>query len=375
MGRYRSQYVYRCPHVTCRNRILEPSFLPAYTAIDWTVRGQRIGDMPLKEFFADRRTKTTSLGHHPLAPKTLARIEAGIRRFARPITLEAAGNTFERRPGVRTWPVDGPLTTQTASETKALAVPPLLIPVEGRDGKSAVPVQRPLRTQSTRSETGLVTLPPMLVPAGGTWNDDASSVTEPMRTRTVRESEAVVVAPFIAELRGGSSDARTTTEALATVTASGNHHGLVVPPLVMRNNDGGAEMSTSVAEPMRTLTTHGHQSLVTVGGLDWAALYAYDQGAFRSLRAALPTQTTVEGDAVMTGADIPAVLPPVEDCTFRMLEPDEIGRGMAFLPTYIVLGNRRERVRQYGNAVTPPAAEVIVSALVEAITGEEVATP
>jgi hypothetical protein len=53
-----------------------------------------------------------------------------------------------------------------------------------------------------------------------------------------------------------------------------------------------------------------------------------------------------------------------------MLEPDEIGRGMAFLPAYVVLGNRRERVRQFGNAVTPPAAEVIVSALIEAVTGE-----
>jgi DNA (cytosine-5)-methyltransferase 1 len=44
---------------------------------------------------------------------------------------------------------------------------------------------------------------------------------------------------------------------------------------------------------------------------------------------------------------------------------------MAFLPVYVVLGNRRERVRQFGNAVTPPAAEVIVSALVEAVTGEQ----
>jgi DNA (cytosine-5)-methyltransferase 1 len=127
-----------------------------------------------------------------------------------------------------------------------------------------------------------------------------------------------------------------------------------------------ARMSTSVSEPLRTLNTHGHQSLVTVDSLDWATLYAYDQGAFRSLLAALPTQTTVEGDALLAGANLPAV----EDCTFRMLEPDEIGRGMAFLPAYTVLGNRRERVRQYGNAVTPPAAEVIMSALVEAITGE-----
>ena len=46
-----------------------------------------------------------------------------------------------------------------------------------------------------------------------------------------------------------------------------------------------------------------------------ATLCAYDQGAFRSLLAALPTRTTVEGDALLAGADLPAV----EDCTFRTL--------------------------------------------------------
>ncbi|MEY8019076.1 DNA cytosine methyltransferase [Mycobacterium servetii] len=60
------------------------------------------------------------------------------------------------------------------------------------------------------------------------------------------------------------------------------------------------------------------------------------------------------------------------DVYFRMLEPHEIGRAMAFGDSYVVVGNKRQRVRQYGNAVTPPVAEVIVSALVEAITGETI---
>jgi DNA (cytosine-5)-methyltransferase 1 len=34
---------------------------------------------------------------------------------------------------------------------------------------------------------------------------------------------------------------------------------------------------------------------------------------------------------------------------------------------YEVLGNRRERMAQYGNAVTPPAMELIVSRLLEVI--------
>lgn len=44
MGRYRQQYVYRCPRVACRNSVIEPEALPAAVAIDWSLPGQRIGD-------------------------------------------------------------------------------------------------------------------------------------------------------------------------------------------------------------------------------------------------------------------------------------------------------------------------------------------
>lgn len=55
-----------------------------------------------------------------------------------------------------------------------------------------------------------------------------------------------------------------------------------------------------------------------------------------------------------------------------MLEPHEVGAGMAFLPDYIVLGNKRQRVRQYGNVVTPPVAEILIAALVECIQGHDI---
>jgi len=59
----------------------------------------------------------------------------------------------------------------------------------------------------------------------------------------------------------------------------------------------------------------------------------------------------------------------VEQCALRMLQPHEVGAGMAFGRGYIVLGNKREQVRQYGNAVTPPAAYILgqrVSAVLDA---------
>jgi DNA (cytosine-5)-methyltransferase 1 len=279
VGRFRQQYVYVCPRVECRNSVVEPYALPAAHAIDWSMPGQRIGD----------RVK-------PLSAKTVARIEAGLRKYAgQPLTFEARGNTFVRtgpdgRPVyARAWPVSEPTATLTTTETRALVVP-----VEGRDGKQAQHTGEPMRTMTTRAETALV------VP-----------------------SEELA---FIAELRGGGSHARHVDEPLATVTAAGNHHMLV------RHNSSrgdGGEMCTPATEPGRTITTHGHQSIV-----GW-----------------------------------PGPTPVVEDCTFRMLEPHEIQRAMAFRGDYRVLGNRRERVKQLGNAVTPPAAEFLLGAVVDALGG------
>ncbi|MFD4795916.1 DNA cytosine methyltransferase [Streptomyces anulatus] len=251
MGRYRQQYVYRCPSTTCRNQIVEPEVLPAAAAIDWSIPGQRIGD----------RAK-------PLADKTLARIQAGLKKFSQPVELPDHGR----------------------------AVPPLLVPVEGRDGKEARSANDPLRTMTTRNETGLAWL------------------------------------PFIAELRGGGSVARSVTDALATVTASGNHHGLVTPENV-----------------------------------DWQDLLVpyYSNGTARTVREPIGALSTRDRYALVRG-DV-----DMNDVRFRMLEPHEIGRAMSFADDYIVLGSKRDKVRQYGNAVTPNAAEIILCALVEAVNGEE----
>lgn len=98
-GRYRAQYVYRCPRFTCRNTVVEPYALPAASVIDWTNPGERIGD----------RAK-------PLSAKTLARIRTGLERYGRSH---------------------------------------LVVPVEGREGKHPAPTSVPLRTQTARHEIGV----------------------------------------------------------------------------------------------------------------------------------------------------------------------------------------------------------------------------
>jgi DNA (cytosine-5)-methyltransferase 1 len=316
MGAYgvcHGQYVYRCPQVHGawkrgqRPGLVDPDVLPAAVAIDWTLPpGQKIGE------------RTTSKGRpDPLEPTTLARIEAGLRRHAgRPITLEVGGHTFERTPGVRTWPVDAPLTTLTTTATRALATPPLLVPTTARD-RTAYPGDGPLRTQTTRQET------------------------------------ALVPAPFLATLRGGGSKKTTRgiDEPLATFSAQGTHHALIAPPspdagaLVMRNNSSRGDLLVPY----------------------------YGNGTPRPVSDPVGTLTTKDRYALLGVADVD--LPKVADCTFRMLTPREIAAGMAFAPDYKVTGTNREQTAGYGNAVTPPAAEVIICALVEAITGQDLPGP
>ncbi|MFG2245501.1 DNA methyltransferase [Spirillospora sp. NPDC048823] len=318
MGRYRSQYLYRCPRTTCRNQVVEPGVLPAIHAIDSRLKGRRIGDRD-----------------EPLAAATLARIQAGIARYWTPL-LTPAGGTWRKEATT----VLEPMPARTTRENDGVAVPPLMVPVEGRPGKNAAPASVPLRTQTARNETGAAL--PMTTP----------------------------VEPFLVPLRGGGDkeNARPIHDPLTTVTASGNHHGLVAPAaMVMRNNtprgDAG-QMCTPVSEPLRTQTANGTQSLITSEHL---LIPYYGNGAARPAGEPIGTLPTRDRYALAEGA----AEVDLDDVLFRMLEPHEIGAAMAFAPDYIVLGNKRQRVRQYGNAVTPPVAEVLVSALVEAITGQE----
>jgi DNA (cytosine-5)-methyltransferase 1 len=288
MGRYgirHGQYVYRCPHATCRNRIVEPEALPAYVAIDWGIPGTPIGERP--------RSAKRPEG---LSPSTIERIRAGLERYAVPLVCPAGGS---RRTEAR--PVGAPMSTRMTRESDGLAVPPLVVPMESRPGKTAAPADHPIRNQTARRETGLAWLP---------------------------------FEPFIVEQRGGSSDARSVREHLATVTASGNHHFLTTP-------------NTAV---------------------NWGSVLVpyYGNGTARRVSEPIGALSTRDRYAIVEGS----TRIDIDDVLFRMLEPHEIGAAMAFSPEYVVLGDKRDQVRQLGNAVTPPVAEVIVSALVEAITGE-----
>jgi DNA (cytosine-5)-methyltransferase 1 len=257
-GKYRSQYVYRCP--TCAAVAL-PYAWPAAAAIDWSLPAPRIGDRL-----------------RPLAPATLRRIRAGLERYGPTAIVQAAGHTYERAGYYRTWPLWQPLGTQTTTIQHGLVIP----------------------------------------------------------------------------LRRHGHVADANSEPVPTIAAAGTHHGLLV-----RNYSGGAEMSQPVASPLGTVTARDHHSLLSMPFLtDY-----HGNGSAASVTDPSGTVDTRDRRALVEPAWA------VEDCGFRMLEPHEIGRAMAFADDYIVLGNKRDRVRQYGNAVTPPVMGEILRRCIASLSG------
>ncbi|MGR4847921.1 DNA cytosine methyltransferase [Streptomyces sp. LARHCF252] len=181
---------------------------------------------------------------------------------------------------------------------------------------------RPLAEKTlNRVRLGLEKYGPSLIPVEGRDGKQPFSLSHPMRTCTTRNETGLMVPPFIAELRGGNSTTRPVSHPLATVTASGNHHGLVIPYY-----STGVAKPTS--EPLRTVTT-----------VDTAAL----------VRATAS----------------------VEDCLFRMLSPQEYAAAMAFPDDYQwneTELSKRLRVRLAGNAVPPNMARDLVACAVETIS-------
>ncbi len=327
-GKYRQQYLYRC--TTCKG-VAWPYVVPAAEAIDWELPAPRIAD----------RLK-------PLAAATRRRIEVGLDRFARPMLAQIAGHTFERPGYARIWPVDRPSPAMTTTLAHALVLPIH----HGPKGPGARPITIPWPTQTGRQEHALV------VPLR-THGTARPAETMPFPT-LVAGNQGMAVLPFIAELRGGWSEARPITDPLATVTAGGQHHGLVTPPaFVLKNYGDGSDpsMAHPVTDPLGTVTTVDHHSVVM---LPFTVDY-HGNGRAHAVTDPLGTQTAVDRHGLVE----PAL--EVDDCGFRMLEPHEIGAAMAFPADYVVLGSKRDRVRQYGNAVTPPVMSLILQRVIESL--------
>jgi DNA (cytosine-5)-methyltransferase 1 len=209
---------------------------------------------------------------------------------------------------------------------------------------------------------------------------------DPMPTVLTGESIAVVHTRGLVELQRHGDVRPAELEPVHTVRAGGQHHAVVMRNNNSRGNSGA--MLTPDHEPIRAVTTAGHQSLVlpyarasvpamagsepnpTLTTRDRLALVVpaggcRADGVQLADREPVPTLATSESRAVVWTDD------DIDACRFRMFALHEIAGAMVMHnyidgSPYQVLGNKREQMAQYGNSVTPPAMAWLVSRLIDA---------
>lgn len=371
-GKYRTQYVYTCP--ACRS-IVTPFYYAALNAIDFSLPAERIGDR-------DR----------PLKERTLERIKYGLEKYGNRHLVIRTNMTSG--VGTRVRGLDEPHMAQTASWLDGLFQPVIVTAGSNESMKGSAEA---MPTQTATERFGLLSsflvgcantdgvgrrvrgLDEALntVHAGGNnhalmspfFVECAYAQDVPNRVRgafealfpqTTQQSVALVSPAFITMLRTNSRPAPLDS-ALHTVCAGTVHHVLI---------QGAAQLSMRDANGMRVAGLD--RELMTQGG-------APQQGVIQDA----PFLTSYYGNHQAAGVEEPvdcvnthdrhALVTPklaVEDCYFRMLQPHEIGRAMAFPDEYVVTGNKRDQVKQYGNAVTPPAMDELVRRAVASLAPE-----
>lgn len=167
-----------------------------------------------------------------------------------------------------------------------------------------------------------------------------------------------LITPYLIEMKKMST-ARKIESPVSCITSK-PYHGIVFPGIIEMNRTGKPR---PVDEAMSTVLAGGnHHGLVTTESWNSFISYFYGTNQATSTGEPIGTASTKERYALVSYKE-----PAIEDCYFRMLKPPEIQRAMAFDNDYIVLGSNKDKVKQLGNAVTPPVMEWLVGKGIETL--------
>lgn len=215
-GKYGKQYDYRCPECT---DIVHPAAWPAYSVIDWSDLGQPV------------------LGRDkPLAPKTIERIQRGLRKFAEwpSVVLPTKANR-----GVDAH-VSAQLRTQTSQQEFGVAnAMPMPFLTEMRGGGSVKAGQHPILEPTTTVTAGgfhhgFAVNAGFTKVNGGPTDTVWHQVTDPLQTITQRDTTGFMVLPWLDQYR---SDPVHVSQQMATVTTHTRHALANIEPKDVDLND------------------------------------------------------------------------------------------------------------------------------------------
>ena len=343
----------------------QKAWRPAADHIDWSI--------PCQSIFERKR---------PLADATMRRIAKGMKRFvldsADPFIVPIANWSGESVQSAAE-----PLRTITAypkGGAFAVAAPTLVQLGYGeRPGQAprALDLQRPLGTVVAGGvKHALATA--VLVGAGGpVYSGKPQSPGDPIGTLLTENHRALSTA-YLMQANGGfnTTPGHDLRKPASTITNTGSQQQLIAANLVtLRNNCDGRAAS----EPLPTLSAGGeHHGIVQytlsqeheAGALRCAAFLIsyYGNDGMRDPREPMPTATTHDRMALVT-VWIQGEPWVVVDIGLRMLTPPELYGCQGFPAGYVIdhghdgrAFTKSAQVRMVGNSVSPPPATALLRA-------------
>lgn len=291
---------------------------PAREIIDWNLPSQSI-------FNRKKR----------LAPATLERIAAGLRKFG---GANAEPFLVILRNHMAAQSINEPVPTVTAGGNHIGLCEPFVMSME----HSHKPFMVPLNHGTTKG--------------GGHRVYD---IDQPMPTITTVDAWGVVE-PFVLPLNRHKDQPFTVDRPMNTITATSADYGLVEPFLVEyrgshAGRDDGNRRVASLHNPLPTQDTSNRFGLVEPFIVSY-----YGTQNISTIDQPLPTVTTkprfglVECDGYLI------------DIRFRMLQWQELAAAMGFPADYYFAGTREEKVKQIGNAVEIRTAEKLATSALAA---------
>lgn len=347
----------------------------------------------------------------PLAANTEKRIARGLWRFVindpnpfivpQPFIVGLAHGEHARGAGSRSHGIDEPIRTVHAGGNNHALVTPFLTEHANASSPRVFAADEPLRTQCVKVKGGHFSLvAPVLAGVGGRKGQSSETpVDRPMHTVTAKGDTALVAATLIqtgyGEREGQAPRVPGLDKPLGTVVAGGAKHALVAAFLA-KHYGGHEATGTRMGQPVDTITTQDHHSLVTshlvkfrgtcrdgqrtdapvptlsaqgthVGEVRAFLIKYYSSGGqWGALDQPLATIPTIDRLGMVTVRGGQYV---IADILLRMLKPRELFNAHGFPPNYIIDRDgegkpftQREQVSMVGNSVPPPVAAAIVHA-------------
>lgn len=189
-----------------------------------------------------------------------------------------------------------------------------------------------------------------------------TSLFDPMPTQGTHEAFGLTRPGALIPMRKNTLPT-TLQEPMFTQTAQQKPMMIQAPAAIVKNNGSKAEAkyrASSITEPLGAFTAHPTQALVSAP----ISLFAKQNGgpndtAWHYTSDPFNTLTTRPGaNTALLSVDELAALDPL-DWYYRMLKVVEIQGGMGVSLDRVITGTQEDQVKQLGNMVTPPSAEMI----------------